>query len=183
MLAAQREDTYAKRDRALNAAADATLAQLGEYTAAVVEDIFGANWKGSGAADAALAEKLTAKLLQFFSELDGLEKLEGMGRAEALALAQAAADAALQAKAASLDGARAGLAYESARYLMLLQTDNLWKSHMKSMNYVKDFAGLKVYNQEKPIDVYRAEGLRLYERMQVTVRQNSVFSFFAYRPS
>jgi len=183
VLAAQREDTYAKRDRALTAAADATLAQLGEYTAAVVEDIFGANWKGSGAADAALAEKLTAKLLQFFSELDGLEKLEGMGRAEALALAQAAADAALQAKAASLDGARAGLAYESARYLMLLQTDNLWKSHMKSMNYVKDFAGLKVYNQEKPIDVYRAEGLRLYERMQVTVRQNSVFSFFAYRPS
>jgi preprotein translocase subunit SecA len=39
-----------------------------------------------------------------------------------------------------------------------------------------------VYNQQKPIDVYREEGLRLYERMQVAMRQNVVFSFFAYKP-
>ena len=34
------------------------------------------------------------------------------------------------------------------------------------MNYVKDFAGLKVYAQEDPLDVYRREGLVLFETMQ-----------------
>jgi preprotein translocase subunit SecA len=51
------------------------------------------------------------------------------------------------------------------------------------MDFVKDFAGMKVYAQEKPLDVYRAEGLDLYESMQVALRQNTVFSFFSYRPS
>jgi preprotein translocase subunit SecA len=54
---------------------------------------------------------------------------------------------------------------------------------MKKMDLVKDFAGMKVYNQEKPIDVYRAEGLELYESMQKALRQNTVFSFFSYRPT
>ena len=60
--------------------------------------------------------------------------------------------------------------------------DNLWKGHMKAMSYVKDFAGLKVYNQEDPLDVYREEGLTLYASMQASLRQNSIFSFFAYEP-
>ena len=77
---------------------------------------------------------------------------------------------------------RGGLGFESARYLRLLQADNLWKGHIKAMNFVKDFAGLKVYNQEDPLDVYRAEGLTLYETMQVSLRQNTVYSFMAYEP-
>jgi preprotein translocase subunit SecA len=51
------------------------------------------------------------------------------------------------------------------------------------MEYVKDFAGMQVFNQEKPIDVYRREGLDLYSKMKVALRQNTVFSFFSYRPS
>ena len=70
----------------------------------------------------------------------------------------------------------------SARYLRLLQTDNLWKGHMKAMSFVKDFAGLKAYNEQKPLDVYREEGLALYAKMKASLRQNSVFSFFAYEP-
>ena len=85
-------------------------------------------------------------------------------------------------KIKALEDVRTGLAFESARYLRLLQTDNLWKGHMKAMNFVKDFAGLKVYNQQDPLDVYREEGLGLYEKMQAGLRQNSVFSFFAYDP-
>ena len=100
---------------------------------------------------------------------------------ECEAKATAAAKSALQAKYSSLDAVRAGLGFESARYLLLLQTDNLWKGHIKAMNYVKEFAGLKVYAQQYPLDVYREEGLKLYDRMQVSLLQNTVFSFFAYR--
>ena len=60
--------------------------------------------------------------------------------------------------------------------------DNLWKAHMKAMNFVKDFAGLKVYAQQDPLTVYREEGLELYDKMKVSVRQNTVYSFFAYSP-
>ena len=182
VIAAQREAVYAQRDRALRTDAAATLKALHVATAAVVGDIFEANWKGRASADGALATTLATKLGQFFPALATLDGLEGKQRAEAEAIATTAAAAALDAKVAQLDGVRAGLAYESARYLTLLQTDNLWKAHMKAMNFVKDFAGLKVYNQQKPIDVYREEGLRLYERMQVAMRQNVVFSFFAYKP-
>ena len=64
----------------------------------------------------------------------------------------------------------------------LLQSDNLWKGHIKSMNFVKDFAGLKVYAQEDPLDVYRVEGLALFEQMQKSLCQNAVYSFFMYQP-
>ena len=42
----------------------------------------------------------------------------------------------------------------SVRYLTLLQTDNLWKAHMKAMSFVKEFAGLKAYAQLDPLAVY-----------------------------
>ena len=185
VLAAQREATYRRRDLALNADPESTLEQVRRDAAAVVADIFEANWKASElrVADAALADKMRGKLLQFFPEMTGLDALEGIERADALKVATVASSAALDAKAASLDAVRSGLAFESARYLTLLQTDNLWKAHMKAMNYVKDFAGLKVYNQQDPLDVYRTEGLTLFDRMQVAQRQNVVFSFFAYKPS
>ena len=74
------------------------------------------------------------------------------------------------------------LAVESGRFLALTQTDTLWKAHMKAMGYVKDFAGLKAYSGTDPIQVYREEGLRLYEAMQTSLRQNTAFSFFQYQP-
>merc|ERR1719424_710601 len=184
VLSAQREATYAKRDVALRSSPDETMANLATMCDEVVSDIFEANWKGpADAAEAELAATLIAKLDLFFPS-HGLAAadLSGSSRADCEAKALAASKAVLKAKADSLDGTRDGLAFESARYLLLLQTDNLWKGHIKAMNYVKDFAGLKVYAQEDPLDVYRSEGLTLFQTMQKTLRQNTVYSFFAYQP-
>jgi len=184
VLSAQREATYAKRDVALRSSPDETMANLATMCDEVVSDIFEANWKGpADAAEAELAATLIAKLDLFFPS-HGLAAadLSGSSRADCEAKALAASKAVLKSKADSLDGTRDGLAFESARYLLLLQTDNLWKGHIKAMNYVKDFAGLKVYAQEDPLDVYRSEGLTLFESMQKSLRQNSVYSFFQYQP-
>jgi preprotein translocase subunit SecA len=97
-------------------------------------------------------------------------------------LVVAAAREALRLKIESLDAQKAGLAYESARYLNLMQIDNLWKDHMKKMDYVKEFASMKVYIGEKPINVYRQQGLELYQEFQSTLCRNNVFSFFSYEP-
>lgn len=182
VLAAQREATYAKRDRTLQADGAATTAMLDEWSAAVVADIIDANWKGA-TADEAAAELLLGKLQQFFPGL-GLTapELVGVARDAAQASATAAVHAAVQAKTQTLEAVREGLAVEAARFLALVQTDNLWKGHMKAMNYVKDFAGLKVYAQEHPLQVYREEGLTLFATMEKSLRQNTVFSYMAYQP-
>jgi len=184
VLSAQREATYSKRDMTLRASPEDMTANLEAMCVDVCGDIFDGSWKGStDAADAELAGALVAKLDLFFpahglsaSDLSGASKADGARKAAK------AAQAALRTKAKSLEGVREGLAFESARYLLLLQTDNLWKGHIKAMNYVKDFAGLKVYAQEDPLDVYRSEGLVLFESMQKSLRQNSIYSFFQYQP-
>ena len=183
VLAVQREATYRERDATLMADADASLERVRQDSAEVVRDIFRANWKADlAAADGELASTLLTKLEQFFPQLPITVAELSVPRADAEAAAVAAATKAVDEKAAALDGIKAGLGFESARYLSLMQRDNLWKSHMKAMGFVKDFAGLKVYAQQDPLDVYREEGLKLFEKMQVALRQNTVFSFFAYQP-
>ena len=94
-------------------------------------------------------------------------------------MAQSVADA-YDAKTASLEKARPGLALEVQRYLALVQLDLAWKEHMKAMNFVKDFAGLKAYAQMNPLQVYQEEGLKLFDGLQVRFRQNSAYSYFQY---
>ena len=148
VLAAQREATYARRDAVLRAPPEAALATLSEFAALVTSDIFNANWPSEATTlDGAAAEKLASKLGQFFGPGYGVNAAQLSGaasRSEAHEAASQAAVAAVKAKAAELDGVRAGLAHEASRYLTLLQMDNLWTGHMKAMGFVKDFAGLKV---------------------------------------
>jgi len=182
VLAAQRERTYARRKDMLLAGEAKALDLMGKMVEDVVGDIVGANTPPSGETSGEASEVLLAKLRQFFPALK-LTAGELSGSRDAiLATASAAATSALSAKLEELDGVRAGLGSESIRFLALTQTDNLWKEHMKAMSFVKDFAGLKVYAQLNPLDVYREEGLELYEAMQRGLRQNTVYSLFAYQP-
>ena len=41
----------------------------------------------------------------------------------------------------------------------------------------------QVYNNEDPLDVYRTEGLTLFDSMQTAVRQNTMYSFLMYKPT
>ena len=189
VLASQREATYVKRDVALRNCPEDMTASFVSMCEGVVSDIIAANWKDEGSAsvpataDGTLATTLISKLTLFFPA-NGLADADFIGAtsAECEAKAVMAAQTCLKRKLESLDAVREDLGFESARYLLLLQTDNLWKGHIKAMNYVKDFAGLKVYAQEDPLDVYRSEGLTLFQTMQKTLRQNTVYSFFAYQP-
>mmetsp|Transcript_35050 Transcript_35050/g.104725 ORF Transcript_35050/g.104725 Transcript_35050/m.104725 type:complete len:963 (-) Transcript_35050:195-3083(-) len=174
VLAVQREDTYRTRAAVLRGSADEVLDTLAAHAAGTASDILKSNLDASG------AEATLAKLQQFFPAVPlTAADLEGDGAEER---AHAAVQEALRAKAAELDSVRPGLAVESGRFLALTQTDTLWKAHMKAMGYVKDFAGLKAYSGTDPIQVYREEGLRLYEAMQTSLRQNTAFSFFQYQP-
>jgi len=182
VLAAQRDATYNKRASLLHADEERLKATMAACAAGTVRAIFSANWKEGEAAGAERAATIAGKLRQFFPQLELPESALQGSRDDAEAAAVRAAEAALAAREAALEEVKGGLSLEASRYLSLLQTDTLWKQHMQALNYVKDFAGLKVYAQEDPLEVYRTEGLALYENMQKAFEQNTAFSYFSYEP-
>lgn len=180
VLAVQREQAYVSRSSSVLASPTQVREAFLLMAHETAKDILAANWpKASGAQ--ADAQKLTAKLGQFFPEMVVDQAALSGARADAEVAVLDAVDAALAAKEASLESARPGLGVEAMRYLTLVQSDLLWKAHMKNMDYVKEFSGLKAYAQQDPLQVYQTEGLRLFDVMQISLRQNTVFSYFQYQ--
>jgi preprotein translocase subunit SecA len=83
----------------------------------------------------------------------------------------------------SLDEVRPGMSRDVKRFLYLTQIDNLWQSHMKSMDYLKEFMGLRAFGQEDPLQAYQTEGYELFTAMMENLRRNTVFSYFQYKRS
>uniref|UniRef100_A0A7S4BQD3 Protein translocase subunit SecA n=1 Tax=Chrysotila carterae TaxID=13221 RepID=A0A7S4BQD3_CHRCT len=187
VIAVQRERNYARRSEMLRAGAEQTRSFFLSLSQETARDILKANWKNAdgeplaGAATDEVAEMLVAKLLQFFPAADIDAKHLAVSKDAAESYVLSAVEAALAAKHDSLEAVRSGLGVEAMRYLALVQTDLLWKAHLKNMNYVKEFAGLKAYAQMDPLTVYREEGLKYYDSMLVSFRQNTVYSFFQYQ--
>lgn len=188
VIAVQRDATYRKRHALVHAEAAELHAALADAAVGTARDIVGANWReaeesAGGVGSAESAATILEKLGQFFTTktplpLTGADFMRP--REEAEERAAAAVRSALANKEDELDSLRPGLAAEAERYLSLLQIDLLWKQHMKSMGFVRDFAGLRAYAQEDPLVVYQTEGLKLYDSMQVAYRQNTAYSFFQY---
>lgn len=180
VLAFQRDQTYTRRAELLRADADAMHGVLQQAVRGTATAIVSANWKQGGGAEGAAV--LAGKLRQFFPSI-ALDEASLQGsKEEAEAAALAAAEAALAAHEQKLEAAKGGLSLEAARYVSLLQVDTLWKQHMKALSYVKDFAGLKAYADKDPLEVYRTEGLALFDSMQKAFEQNTAFSFTQYDP-
>ena len=70
---------------------------------------------------------------------------------------------------------------EIERYIALTQVDNLWKQHLKDMDFLKEFVGLRSYKQSDPFEDYQVEGYELFQDMLAGVRRNTVYSFFQYQ--
>merc|ERR1712205_241427 len=78
-------------------------------------------------------------------------------------------------------GAKEGFAVEIERYIALTQVDNLWKQHLKDMDFLKEFVGLRSYKQSDPFEDFQMEGYELFQEMLDGVRRNTVYSFFQYQ--
>ena len=59
--------------------------------------------------------------------------------------------------------------------------DNLWKQHLKDMDFLKEFVGLRSYKQSDPFEDFQMEGYELFQEMLDGVRRNAVYSFFQYQ--
>eukprot|EP00178_Gracilaria_changii_P009965 TRINITY_DN289_c0_g1_i1.p1 TRINITY_DN289_c0_g1~~TRINITY_DN289_c0_g1_i1.p1 ORF type:complete len:966 (+),score=163.30 TRINITY_DN289_c0_g1_i1:190-3087(+) len=175
----QREVFYTQRRRIVTANDQELHDRFREDCVKTVSEIIQANVvKRDVAHD---FERLSSKLLQFFS---GMAQIEASSLQEASDLTTHVVgqmDILLEGKRAGLDREKAGLSREVLRYLWLTQMDNLWLEHMKKLDYLKEFIVLRSYEGDDPLQAYQIEGFELFTCMVDNVRRNNVFSFFQYQ--
>jgi len=184
ILSTQREALYALRRKMVARPADSNEEEDGiadtmlEYCLDTANEIVPNYTKDKGVDAAGLANKLA----QFFSGInlsaDDLSKVSGNALTE---LVKERVEDVLARKEGELDAAKEGFAVEIERYIALTQVDNLWKQHLKDMDFLKEFVGLRSYKQSDPFEDYQVEGYELFQEMLAGVRRNTVYSFFQYQ--
>jgi len=72
----------------------------------------------------------------------------------------------------------AELMREIERYVMLQVVDSRWRSHLDSMDYLRDGIHLRAMAQKDPLVEYRAEGHAMFEELGGTIREEVVLTLF-----
>ena len=67
---------------------------------------------------------------------------------------------------------------EIERYVMLQVVDSRWRSHLDSMDYLRDGIHLRAMAQKDPLVEYRAEGHAMFEELGGTIREEVVLTLF-----
>ena len=67
---------------------------------------------------------------------------------------------------------------EIERYVMLQVVDARWRSHLDSMDYLRDGIHLRAMAQKDPLVEYRAEGHAMFEELGATIREEVVLTLF-----
>ena len=72
----------------------------------------------------------------------------------------------------------AELMREIERYVILQVVDSRWRSHLDSMDYLRDGIHLRAMAQKDPLVEYRAEGHAMFEELGGVIREEVVLTLF-----
>jgi preprotein translocase subunit SecA len=174
VMSTQRAAIYAQRRRLLSCDDAAIKQRLADNCAeTALEIVNGYVSRSDGSADD--FDGLAVKLNQFFPGLPvaDFSQLETAHSQQKLVqVVQESVAELLLAKENSMDAcSRVGMARDTARFLVLTQMDNMWQSHMKSMDYLKEFVVLRAYSRDDPLAAYKTDGFELFEAMLASVRR------------
>jgi preprotein translocase subunit SecA len=67
---------------------------------------------------------------------------------------------------------------EIERYVILQVVDTRWRSHLDSMDYLRDGIHLRAMAQKDPLAEYRAEGHAMFNELRGTIREEVVLTLF-----
>jgi preprotein translocase subunit SecA len=67
---------------------------------------------------------------------------------------------------------------EIERYVILQVVDSRWRSHLDSMDYLRDGIHLRAMAQKDPLVEYRAEGHAMFEELGGVIREEVVLTLF-----
>lgn len=183
VLAKQRAAIYSTRRRVRDDGREGVLEKFREGCVETSREIVRAHVGVKEKADD--FGKCASKLSQFFAGINPLE--QPLAAAGSVAAAERVAEEAvvnlIDRKRDELDAHGDGVAAEAVRYIWLTQIDTSWTAHMKAMDYLKEFAALRSYANDDPLQAYQEEGFGLFREMEEAVRRNTVFSLFMYQPA
>lgn len=183
VLSNQRSALYAERRRILTASSEQLMGRLQEECHETAAEIVSSYIGDSGRAEN--FEGLEAKLAQFFEGIpytSARELEEVMKNRDAVVKhVERCVDQLIAERRKALNAEKDSVMEEATRYIWLTQVDNLWKSHMKCMDYLKEFVVLRTYGRDDPLQAYQEEGFELFESMLQDVRRNTVYSLFQYK--
>ena len=182
VLSTQREKIYSERRKLLLEAdlrkrfiryAEETMSDI--VNANVDEKVPPAEWDLAG---------ICRKVAQYCSLLSDLQAsdLEGKTKAEIDAYLRQRGVQAYEAKEAECEGVQPGLVRDVERFLVLSQTDSLWKDHLRSLKFLQQTVGLRGYGGKDPLVEYRIEGSNLFQSMAAQIRRNVIYSFYQFTP-
>jgi len=179
ILSTQREAIYKIRRDLVQGGADNMSENVLKYCIETAEEIV-PNYFKDNKLDAA---GLAGKLRQFFEGIEVTEEeLASQGNQAAVTeYVTDKAEEVLSSKEGELDAVKDAMSYEIERYITLTQVDNLWKQHLKDMDFLKEFVGLRSYKGGDSFQEFQEEGYELFQDMLAAVRRNTVYSFFQYK--
>ena len=64
------------------------------------------------------------------------------------------------------------------RFVILRSSTQRWRSHLDSMDYLRDGVHLRAFAQKDPLVEYRAEGHVMFEELSQTIREEVVLTLF-----
>ncbi|HWL34532.1 MAG TPA: SEC-C metal-binding domain-containing protein, partial [Gaiellaceae bacterium] len=123
-----------------------------------------------------------AALVQQMQALYGtditVDELRDEVELEREALIEEFVDDALETYAEKEEQYGAELMREIERYVILQVVDSRWRSHLDSMDYLRDGIHLRAMAQKDPLAEYRAEGHAMFNDLRNTIREEVVLTLF-----
>ncbi|KAA8498206.1 Protein translocase subunit SecA [Porphyridium purpureum] len=177
----QRNDMYARRSTTLFADDESLHDECAKMCMETAQEIF-KGYVGRGREPDDFAG-LSNKLKQFFDGIESVDaaELEACASSDRLAYVEKQVGASLERKEAEVD-ASANTTAEVERFILISQYDMLWKQHLQNMGLLQEVVGYEAMGEGNPVDLYRQRAKGLYEDVWKTIRRNTVFSLFQYKP-
>eukprot|EP00960_Hanusia_phi_P065036 765983-Hanusia_phi.AAC.4 len=168
ILSSQRESIYSMRRKFVMEDSGYMSDTILEYCLDTAEEII-PNYIKEGKLD---ATGLANKLAQFFDgiQLKDAELAALKSRDEVREVVRRQVQDVLERKEGELDAVKDNFSFEIERYIVLTQVDLLWKQHLKDIDFLKDFIGLRAYKGD-PFIEFQQEGYELYQDMLKAVRR------------
>lgn len=181
VLSTQRAAFYSDRRKIVLATSEDLRAKFSANCIETANEIVAGNiGKSDGSADDLV--KLSAKMGEFFNGIVGVSADELGSATSVTEIVASQVEAVISKKRVQLESMSGEFDSDVLKFLWLTQMDNVWKEHMKRMEYLKEFSSLRVYGNEDPLQVFQEEGYTLFKNMLTEIRRNNVYSYFQYEP-
>ncbi len=123
-------------------------------------------------------EALVAQMKSLYGSDITVEELRDEVELEREALIEEFVDDAIETYNEKEEQYGSELMREIERYVMLQVVDSRWRSHLDSMDYLRDGIHLRAMAQKDPLVEYRAEGHAMFEELGGTIREEVVLTLF-----